>query len=78
MEPPALLQMGLPDPALPAGVPTHAGVNRYEASGDANPRTTSHELHVLCVYLPPSLHIESSYGPGTNEISSLTASGQYH
>ena len=41
VEPPALLQMGLPDPALAAGVPTHAGVNRYDASGDASCHTTS-------------------------------------
>ena len=41
VEPPALLQMGLSDPALAAGVPTHAGVNRYDASGDASCHTTS-------------------------------------
>ena len=41
VEPPALLQMGLPDPALAAGVPTHAWVNRYDASGDASCHTTS-------------------------------------
>ena len=31
-------------------------------------------LHTTC----PSLHVESTYGPGTNEVSSVTASGQYH
>ena len=41
VEPPALLQMGLSDPALAAGVPTHAGVNLYNASGDASCHTTS-------------------------------------
>ena len=86
VEPPALLQMGLPNPVLPAGEPTQAGVNRCQWR--CRPQTTSSPHKVLHVHLPlskqwnhkPSLQVLHTLGPATwtNGISSLTASGQYH
>ncbi|KAL5459779.1 hypothetical protein EMCRGX_G033152 [Ephydatia muelleri] len=51
VEPPSLLQMGLPDPALPAGMPTHAGVNRPQTLGPATmapyPSPTQYNYQLL-------------------------------
>ena len=52
VEPPALLRMGLPDPALPAGEPTQAGVNRCQWR--CRPHTTSSPHKVLYVHPPLS------------------------
>ena len=87
VEPSALLQMGLPDPALqPVGEPTQAGVNRCQWR--CRPHTTSSPHKVLNVHPPlskqwnhkPSLQVLHTLRPATwtNGVSSLTASGQYH
>ena len=86
VEPPALLRMGLPDPALPVGEPSQAGVNRCQWR--CRPHTTSSPHKVLYIHPPlskqwnrkPSLQVLHTLrlATWTNGVSSLTASGQYH
>ena len=51
-EPPALSRMGLPDPALPVGEPSQAGVNRCQWR--CRPHTTCSPHKVYCTYTRPS------------------------
>ena len=86
VEPPALSRMGLPDPALPVGEPSQAGVNRCQWR--CRPHTTCSPHKVLYVHPPlskqwnhkPSLQVLHTLRPATwtNGVSSHTASAQYH